>query len=110
MSGPARTKPHDGLRAEIVSTRAELGETVEQLAARLDVKRQVEQRLDATRSAARDAVGKATHAVSAPARFAGRAVAPVANKARPHGKQIALAAAAVAIAGSVVVIWRRTAS
>jgi nucleoid-associated protein YgaU len=45
--------PADVVRAEIVTTRSELGETVERLAAKLDVRAHAKRRLDESSGAAR---------------------------------------------------------
>jgi hypothetical protein len=45
--------PADLVRAEIVTTRSELGETVERLAAKLDVRAHAKRRLDEASGAAR---------------------------------------------------------
>jgi len=52
------TKP-EALRREIEQTRAELGETVEALAARADVKARAHEAVDDVKQRARDAAGEA---------------------------------------------------
>lgn len=62
----------DKLRADIVATRAELGDTLDRLAAKLDVKGRATRRVDEVRSA-------------------------VLERARPYRKQIALAVVGVLV-------------
>jgi len=58
-SSPAPTDP-DTIRAEIAETRADLGDTVDALAAKTDVRGRARARLAATRARARQTAARAT--------------------------------------------------
>jgi hypothetical protein len=101
----------DELRADIVATRAELGDTMDRLVAKLDVKGRATHRVDEVRSAARDKVVQAKQAAPVPVRHAldraGGTLAPVLEQVRPYRKQIALAVVGVLL---VSVLAKRHAS
>jgi ElaB/YqjD/DUF883 family membrane-anchored ribosome-binding protein len=83
----------DELRADIVSTRAELADTLDHLMAKLDVKSRARHQLDEVRSAARDGLGKAPEPVQRALKRAADTLAPLAVRARPYRKQIVIAMA-----------------
>ncbi|GAA4605369.1 dsDNA-specific endonuclease/ATPase MutS2 [Actinoplanes octamycinicus] len=64
MSDPKTTPDPDQLRAEIEQTRADLGETVEALAAKTDVKGRAQRRIRADVEAAKERVVQATSAAT----------------------------------------------
>ncbi len=98
----------DEVRADIAETRAELGDTLDHLVAKLDVKSRARHQLDEVTSAARDKVGQARQAAPEPVQHAldraAVALGPAAQRARPYRKQIALIVAGVLL---VTVIVRR---
>ena len=99
----------DEIRAEIEQTRAELGQTVDALTSKLDVKAQAHDRVDAAKATVAAKATQAKQAAPAPVRNAldqaGSAAAPVIERARPYGKQIAAAAGALVL---LIVLRRRS--
>jgi Protein of unknown function (DUF3618) len=102
----------DEIRDEIEQTRAELGDTVDALTAKLDVKTQVKDRVAGAKSSVTDAVtdaaSKAKQATPAPVQNvlgqagatlnqASAKASPLVEQARPYGKQIAAGVAAVLV-------------
>ena len=83
----------DEIREEIEQTRAELGETVDALTSKLDVKAQAHDRVDAAKATVAAKATQAKQAAPVPVRNAldqaSSAAAPLVEKARPYGKQIA---------------------
>jgi Protein of unknown function (DUF3618) len=99
MTGSASSSPTpDQLRAEIDKTRHDLGQTVDQLTTKLDVKAQAKQRIGSVKSTLTDKANQARHAAPAPVQKAldqaGTAAAPAVNKAAEYKKQIMLGAGA----------------
>lgn len=96
MTTPDRPEPGpdagvDDIEADIEATRHELGETVEALSAKLDVKQQARGKVDQTKQRVADNAHTAQHLV--------------ADKAQ---KSVPVAAVAVAVAVVLgVVVWRR---
>lgn len=78
----------DELRADIVNTRAELADTLDRLAARLDVKSRARHQLAGAKSSARIRLQNAPQ----PVQQAAAALARLAQQARPYRKQLAAAA------------------
>ncbi len=89
----------DDVRADIERTRQQLGETVEALAAKADVKARARQKVSEARE-------QATARVS---RLRGQAAARAGQAAPSGNNRAALAAAAAAVAFTfiAVVLWRR---
>ena len=100
----------DEIRAEIEQTRAELGSTVDALTAKLDVKAQAHDRVDAAKASVVAQASRAKQAAPAPIQnamdSAGSAAAPLVDRARPYSKQIL--AGAGALLALVVVLRRRS--
>ena len=100
------------LRADIEQTRAELGETVQALAAKADVKARAKEQVEYTKQRVRDQVAVATGRVKETATQYGHTVA---EQAQDTGERVkrnpvpiaAVAAAAVALVAILVVIRRR---
>jgi ElaB/YqjD/DUF883 family membrane-anchored ribosome-binding protein len=59
MTGPSDDANVTALRQEIAQTRAELGETVEALSARVDVRARTQEMVDETKARAREVVAEA---------------------------------------------------
>lgn len=91
----------DEIRDEIEQTRAELGDTVDALTAKLDVKAQVKDRVAGAKTSVTDAAAKAKQAAPAPLQSAldqaQVKAAPLVEQARPYGKQIAAGVGAVLV-------------
>jgi hypothetical protein len=106
------------LRSEIEQTRAELGQTVEDLAARADVKARAKEKVEqtkaraaATATEAKDkAVQTAQQIAQNPAVPARRAVSRMRTSVQDHPKQWALLAAALLAFAALVVGKRRRAA
>jgi ElaB/YqjD/DUF883 family membrane-anchored ribosome-binding protein len=107
------------LRNEIEQTRTELGETVEELAARADVKARAKEKVEETKAKAvagateaKDkAVGTARQIAENPAVPARRAVTRVRTSVQEHPKQwVVVAAALLAFAALVIGKRRRDAA
>ena len=83
----------DEIREEIEHTRAELGDTVDALTNKLDVKAQAHDRIDAAKASVSAKASQAKASAPAPVQNAlnqaGTAAAPLVDKARPYRKQIA---------------------
>ena len=96
MTAPDRPEPGpdagvEDIEADIEATRHELGETVEALSAKLDVKQQARGKVDQTRQRVADKAHTAQHAVTE----------------NPQ-KSVPVAAVVVAVAVVLgVVVWRR---
>jgi hypothetical protein len=104
----------DELRAEIETTRQDLGETLETLAAKTDVKARAKSAVDdkvaKTKSAVEDKVTQTKDAagdmISTVKDKAGDALEAVPPKARKQLPVAALAALGAAIAGIVYRVWK----
>ena len=98
----------DEIRAEIEQTRSDLGETVDALTNKVDVKAQARQKVESVKSTVSDKAGQAKAAAPAPVQKAldktGEVTAPALQKAAPYRKQIAVGAAVVL---AVLLFWRR---
>ena len=106
------------IRAEIDKTRADLAETVDALSDKLNVKAQAAHKVDDAKAGVQHAAAKAKDAIDHVARAAPEpvkhtiakaegAVAPVARRAKPYGKQIA-AGMGTALLGLILVRRRRS--
>ena len=110
MSETASSEPKspDEIRAEIEQTRADMGDTVDALTNKLDVKSQAKQRVASVQSSISDKVGQAKAAAPAPVQKAldktGAAAQPALKKAAPYKVHIAAGVSAV-LAG--LLFWRR---
>jgi hypothetical protein len=106
---PASTSP-EHLRPELDEAREKLGETVDQLAAKLDVKVQAKERVGAVRSTISDKAAQAKNAappsVKHAMKQAGSAAAPAVDKAKQYNKQLLIAAAALVLLLIGVRRWR----
>lgn len=100
MFADQRDDTVDALRAEIAEARAEVAATVDQLSARLDVKARAKQRLEEIRTSAGERFDKARAAAPAPVQNA-------MDRARPHGRQIAMGFAGMLVLLMVISRWRR---
>jgi Protein of unknown function (DUF3618) len=111
MTDPDPDKPEPGpdagvedIQADIEATRNELGQTVEALSAKLDVKQQAKQKVDDTK----ELIANKTQTVRSKSSEVGSQVVDVATddegSIRPVVPVAALALAAVIVG---VVIWRR---
>jgi cob(I)alamin adenosyltransferase len=91
---PAPTSS-EHLRAELDQAREKLGETVDQLAAKVQPK----ERVDAVKSTISDKAAQAQNAAPQPVQHAmeqaGSAAAPALDKARQYNKQLLVGAAAL---------------
>jgi uncharacterized Zn finger protein (UPF0148 family) len=85
MSETEDTRTAEEIEADLARTREELGDTVEQLAAKVDVKTRSKQWFHETKD---------------------RTTAQVRRTADEHGRELALGGAAVAGLIVVVVVWR----
>jgi hypothetical protein len=98
----------DEIRAEIEQTRSDLGDTVDALTTKLDVKAQAKQKVDSVRSTISGKAAQAKGAAPTPVQKAldrtGEAATPALQKAAPYKKQIALGAAGLL---GVLLFWRR---
>jgi uncharacterized protein DUF3618 len=81
-NGSGEKKDLEALRAEIRQTRAELGETVQALAARADVKARAKEQVELTKQRVRTQAAEATDRVRAVAQQAGDRVRTAAAQAR----------------------------
>jgi len=100
------------LREDIRQTRAELGETVQALAAKADVKARAKEQVEQTKQRMRDQVALATERVKGTATHYGHTVAEQAQGTTERVKRnpvpiAAVAAAAAALIVVLVVIRRR---
>ena len=84
-NGSGEKKDLDALRAEIKLTRAELGETVQALAAKADVKARAREQVEATKQRFRDQAAEATGRVREAAHQAGDRVRNAATLGRHTG-------------------------
>ena len=95
------------IRAEIEQTRSEMGDTVDALTNKLDVKAQAKEKVESVKSTVSDKAAQAKAAAPAPVQKAldktGDVAAPALHKAAPYTKQIALA---VLAAVAVLIFWR----
>lgn len=93
----------DEIRAEIQRTRSELGDTVDALTNKLDVKAQAKQKVDSVRSTISDKAAQARQSAPAPVQKAldrtGEVTTPALQKAAPYTKQIALGV------GGLLAVW-----
>jgi hypothetical protein len=110
-------EPHDGdaaLRNQITQTRADLGETITELAARVDVKARARQAVAQARSRAREAVWEKTRAAAMRTKVAARSGASSARRLLGRNSRASLAigggAAALAGLGIYALMRRRTPS
>jgi hypothetical protein len=102
----------DHIRASIAAARAELGDTVDQLAAKLDLKAQASAQITdltdrATQSAKQawqSAPPQAQHAVAAAADTLGPTARQLSTRARPHRTKFAAGAAVLLLA---IIVRRR---
>ncbi|BCJ47423.1 hypothetical protein GCM10010168_17810 [Actinoplanes ianthinogenes] len=119
MSDPKKSPDPDQLRAEIEQTRAELGETVEALAAKTDVKARVREEVATAKDRVAQAASTAGDRIAGAANTAGDRIAGAANtvaeKTEPARQQIvetatspqvrrALPPTGLAVAGALAVI------
>ena len=106
---PASTSP-EHLRPELDVAREKLGGTVDQLAAKLDVKVQAKERVDAVKSTIADKAAQAKNAAPPPVQHAmkqaGSAAAPAMDKARQYDKQLLIGAAALLLLLFLLRRWR----
>jgi hypothetical protein len=108
-------EPHDGdaaLRNQITQTRADLGETITELAARVDVKARARQAVAQARSRAREAVWEKTRAAALRTKVAARSGASSARRLLDRTAQsrvsLAIGGGAAALAGlGVYALTRR---
>jgi hypothetical protein len=105
----ASTSP-EHLRPELDEAREKLGETVDQLAAKVDVKVQAKERVDAVKATISDKAAQAKSAAPAPVQHAleqaGSAAAPAVDKAKQYDKQLLIAAAGLVLLLILVRRWR----
>ncbi len=88
----------EGLRAEVDRTREDLGETIDELAGRLDVTDQAQRQVDHARAVAADAFTSAKdrapepvqHAVDRASERVGPLVAETKQRAQPYRKQLVI--------------------
>jgi L-lactate utilization protein LutB len=107
-NGGAPAKPDaDALRAEIKQTRAELGETVQALAAKADVKARAKEQVEQTKQRMLAQVGEATGKVREAALAAGDRVRVAASQAADKTGQVADKATEPVDGSDVVVAGRR---
>jgi len=96
------------LREEIEQTRAELADSVEALADKVDVPAKIHHQVDHAKEAIAEVSHKIGDATPEPVHTAlhraGAAAAPVVDKAKPYRKQIGLAAL---VAGTVAIVTKR---
>lgn len=90
----------DALRADIAEARADVAATVDQLSAKLDVKARTKQRLEEVKASAGARFEKARAAAPPPVQNA-------IDRARPHGRQIAMGFAGMVVLLMVISRWRR---
>jgi uncharacterized membrane protein YdfJ with MMPL/SSD domain len=106
---PASTS-QEHLRAEIEQTRKQLGDTVDKLAAKVDVKAQAKERVEAVKATISDKAAQAKSAAPPPVQHAleqaGSAAAPAVNKAKQYDKQLLIGAVALLLLLIVVRRWR----
>jgi len=89
-NGGAPAKPDvEALRAEIKQTRAELGETVQALAAKADVKARAKEQVEQTKQRVKDQAAEATQRVREAAVHAGERVRVAAGQAAEKSGQLA---------------------
>ncbi|RSN51912.1 MULTISPECIES: DUF3618 domain-containing protein [Actinomadura] len=93
------------LRQEVDRARHDLGETVEALAAKADVKAMARERVDQARTRAMDAVGSARQAASSRASSARAAAASPQGAAR--ARQGGAAVGAAGAAAALLTVWLR---
>ncbi len=101
--GPGTPTSPEQLRADIETTRQQLGNTVEALAARADVKAAARRKVTETRTTAAAQTGRLTRrAVASASQVRGQAAEA------PGSSNVSLVAAAVAVVFTVVAIvaWR----
>jgi ElaB/YqjD/DUF883 family membrane-anchored ribosome-binding protein len=104
-NGSAPEKPDaEALRAEIKQTRAELGETVQALAAKADVKARAKEQVEQTKQRVRAQVEQATNRVRGTAQQAVHTVADTAHDAGENAKRDPVPWLAAAAAGAVLVV------
>ena len=90
------------IEADIEQTRAELGETVEALTAKMDVKERAREKVDETKARAREKVDETKHRVVEKA--------DAVRHTATDNPQRAIPVAAIVLAGALalgIVIWRR---
>ena len=106
---PGPTSPGH-LRPELDEAREKLGETVDQMAAKLDVKVQAKERVDAMKSTISDKAAQVKNAAPPPVQHAmekaGSAAAPAMDKARQYDKQLLIGAAALLLLFFLLRRWR----
>jgi Protein of unknown function (DUF3618) len=101
---PAPDASADDIQADIEATRGELGETVEALTAKLDVKHQVQQKVDGTKEVIADKV----QAVRSKGSDVGSHVVDAATDDKGSVRPVVPIAAVALIAAIVgVVMWKR---
>lgn len=101
----AETRSPEEIQAEIAQTRQELGDTVDALSAKLDVKSRARNQLAASRRQAADQVQAARRRASQTATRGKDAATDEHGSLRPAVPATAAAAVVVVVAG--VVWWRR---
>lgn len=109
---PAKDAGPEEIQKDIERTREELGETVEALAAKLDVKAQAKHKSEAAKARAASAASVARKRVSDAAAAASGRFAQISRRASAHvpqdegqRKQLVLAASGVAGAVAGALIW-----
>ena len=98
---PAASGDPDAIRADIERTRAELGDTVEALAAKTDVKARAHDAAQAAKVRVEDSVAETAHAVADEARQVRQVIA------RRPGPAVAVAGLAAAVTALLVILGQR---
>ena len=111
-SGSAGDKPDiDQLQADIEQTRQELGQTVEALTAKLDVKSRAKEQLSLTKQRASEQVRGARRQAQVKATSLSRTARDAATTDQGKPAPVVLAGAAAVLVSAVVatglVVWRR---
>jgi hypothetical protein len=107
MSDSATPQDPQELRAEIEQTRADLGETVEALAAKTDVKARAKDAAGNVADRAKEQAGKAADAAKDAAASVHEHIADVPSPARRPMPWALIGAGVAAVAGVAVLVRRR---
>jgi hypothetical protein len=99
---PAASGDPAAIRADIERTRAELGDTVEALAAKTDVKARAQDAAHAAKERVQDGVAETAHAVADEARQVRQVIA------RRPGPAVAVAGLAAAVTALLVMLRQRS--
>jgi hypothetical protein len=99
---PAASGDPDAIRADIERTRAELGDTVQALAAKTDVKARAQDAVQAAKVRVQDSVAETTHVMADEARQVRRIIA------RRPGSAAVVAGVAAAVTALLVILGQRS--